>query len=271
MKIFQPILLFLWIVVTIMTGVSTQTLSSHQLNCVFNSYFDDIEQIDMGHHRIYTLFTPHLSGQSRDVMSVVRVREDIESKIRRFDAILTQNRDTVQNEQRDIQQIAHLIRSEQLSWIGLESSPEEMRSFVEYRVEAYRQLKFGQSLFANLDAVSTNWDTHKTDQILTLLFPAVTIACGNDQEACHEVEQIPLENENLKIEQINSHQEEQRLLQGVFLDFLNSGLMTRHQFEGMTNIAIANMLNDQKPISDEDVEDFFDNFKVTPDFDGLNL
>ena len=180
MKMFQPILflLFFWIIVTMMTGAFAQTLSSHQENCVFSPYFGDIEQIDMGHHRIYTLFTKHLGGQADDIIPIITTGGSVENKIRRLNAIIEQNRETIQSEQGDVQQIAHLIRSEQISWMGLEASPEEMESFFDYRVESYRQLKFDQPFFTSLDTLSMRWNINKTDQILTLLFPASTIACG---------------------------------------------------------------------------------------------
>ncbi len=265
MKMFQPILflLFFWIIVTMMTGASAQTLSNYQANCVFSPYFGDIEQVDMGHHRIYTLFTRHLRDQADDIIPIITTGGSVENKIRRLDVIITQNRDIIQSEQNDVQQITHLIRSEQLSWIGLESSPEEMESFFDYQVESYRQLRLDQSFFTNLDTLSMRWNINKTDQILTLLFPASTLACGTYQKACHEIEQIPLENENLKIEFKNRLQEEKHLLENVFLDLLNRGLMTRHQVEEIIAIGIATIVNDQQPISDDDVKAFFNKFEIT--------
>ena len=263
MKTFQSILLFFWIVITMMTGVSAQTLSNHQANCVFSPYFGDIEQIDMGHRRIYTLFTKHLSNEARSVMPIITTGGSAEDKVRKLEAIIANNRDIIQREQGDLQQITHLIRSEQLRWMGLEASPEGMESFFDYRVESYKRLRFRQSFFAQLDALSIRWNIYKTEQILSLLFPASTIACGNHREACHGIEQIPLENENLKIEFENSVQEEEHLLQSIDSYLLNRGLMTRYQVEEMIAIGIATIVNDQQPMSDDDLEAFFNKFEIT--------
>ena len=91
---------------------------------------------------------------------------------------LKNNQAVIESEQSDVQKIVELFRSEQIDWIGLETSPEQLEvNPIDVRIRGY---------FENKDFLNTNlnrtdgWNSNKTEKILSLIYnPYIIALAGN--------------------------------------------------------------------------------------------
>ena len=195
--------------------------------CDFNQYSGDIRLGVINDDQIYTLFTTHITPEQIDAAISAITTRNLRDRINRLNKALTRYKATIQSEQSDVQQIIGLLESQQIDWIGIEASPEDLqRTSLADLKSVYRD---DRNSLNNLNFHS-QWDQDKADQILYLSFPIIVIAYAQNPEIFHGIKIIPLENNEQRRKAIElklqiKNQED------ILIDFIHTGLITSSQFQ----------------------------------------
>lgn len=260
----QSSLLFLFVVVVI-TSASAQNELDHQddTNCVFRPYSNNIEQISIGGRHIYTLFDEHITDNEYDIVRSIIERGGLVTEvIRDLDALIDKQGAAIQVHQDKAEAMAYLFESEQIEWIGLETSPEEFESSSIDDIDSYLRLRSSNSsIFTQLAQLTLRWNVLKTEEVLSLLFPATTAACGIHRERCKGIEQIPLEDRSLRQNFIRKLEEEDQL-KNHFRVPIQRELVTQFQIQELLAMGIASVIN-SRTISDDVVQAFLSRLEIT--------
>ena len=179
--------------------VCSSVLAQSEVCTFSDSGIEGVEVGQIGDRQIYTLFTEHLTGDQQDTTRAVLTSRLNYTPLQftlRLDWIIGRYMETVVSEQFDVQRITELAESGQIDWIGVEGSLSELggNAFAEM-VSSYSKLK---SELDNLNL--SDWDSSKTEQILSLSFNEIIIAYANYSEIFDRIPIVPLEDNNLRRE-----------------------------------------------------------------------
>ena len=204
---------------------------THQVKgtCDFNQYSNDIHLGTINGDQIYTLFTTHATQEHTNAaisaMTTTNVRE--RDRINRLNDILNRYPMVIQSGQSDVTQIIGLLESQQIDWIGIEASPEDLQRTPLAKLKSvYRD---DRNSLNNLSS-HPQWDQDKADRIPYLLFPTIVIAHAQHQELFHGIKIIPLENNEQKIKALDLELQI-RNQKDILIDFIHTGLITSSQFQ----------------------------------------
>ena len=229
-----------------------QSLFAKVDSCIFKTYSDGIEIANIGNRQIYTLFTAHLDNERNEVLTAFNNRSNytLSQFISHLNRIIDRHQTTIKSEQSDVQKVTRLVQSEEISWIGVEGSPEEIEgsnSNFGKMVSNYLEL---QPAFN--EQSSTNLDLNKTDQILYLMFNAIIIAYANHSEVFDRIPIVPLEDNDLRRE-VRRILHEIKQMQSHLPIFILSRAISPSQFSELHSI-----FTNSRYISNQEFETLLD-------------
>ena len=196
--------------------------------CTFSPYSGSegihVAQINSG--KVYTLFTEHIGNNyPEEVLSTIsRGKEDT---AKRLNELLSKRREVIQSEMSDVRKITDLVKSRQISWIGIEASPGEMERSqvsIEGLVQDYLDMKgfWGEHL-KNVNG----WNEQKTDQILHLMYAPHIIARAKlrseSPDPFKTIPTIPLDNDEAKAKMEKMMEKRDQAIDGM-TSLITSGI-----------------------------------------------
>ena len=218
-----------------------------------NSVLEGVEVGQIGDRKIYTLFTDHLTNESNMVYTILRTHTPVES-VGPLNQLIERYQERIASEQSDLQKIIELARSGKIDWIGVELDRTNT-SYPENRTKAYLDYLGTLSLFLNS---LHGWHPSKTDQLLSLMYPAVIIARAVRSNTFRNIRIHPLEDSYLKIESVDRRRDVHYWEELVKKD----PRVTFDQYLAITSLIESTMTFELRLITDSEIEDLLDQLEV---------
>ncbi len=217
-------------ILSIMLSVLIFSSTLFSYTCYFHQYSDDIRLGHINGRKIHTLFTPHLGNHREQVEGVIKASNDIPSEL---NILLIMYQRAIKSEQSEAQQLIQLLASDQIDWIGIELSREEMKGLT-YNEIAQPYLTMKRS-FNNLNN-RPRWNQVKTNQILSLMYRSYIIAYTENPELFEEAKFIPLEDPNLR-EIARSLSEDKNMALSTLAQLEKEGLISHWKYLAIGTLA----------------------------------
>ena len=222
--------------------------------CTFSvSGIEGVEVGQIGNRQIYTLFTPVLMDEAKEIFSIDNSYNSLLDAVGPLNQLIDWHQPIIKSEQSDAEKIIELAESGRIDWVGIEY-PRTETTYVDNIREGY--LLYRNRINTELNP-SSEWDSSKTDQLLALVFEAYTIVNANKTKFFRNVEIYPLE-----IDTVN----EQHNLFGYFNYW--EGLIeedpfvTEGQHLGVTSFIEETMRFGPRLITEAEVEILLDRLEV---------
>ena len=227
----------------------------------FNSDIEGVEVGQIGDRKIYTLFTRHLSGQDNEISAIINSYTLIDA-VAPLSEFLKDHREIIESERSDVQKITELIASGKIDWIGVEyykTGAVDIDEMVDHYSEAQSEI---DKEWNHLQ----EWDSSKTDQLLSLSYNTFVIVRGNHPEIFQRVRIYPLEDESLSMRGLN------RLDTYLYLvDVLKEDIrVTPDQYSRVLSFIDETVTANPQLISENEFEAFLNRIEV-PEEARLNM
>ena len=163
--------------------------------CYFREHSGQIRLGHINSRKIYSLFTPHIKSQGENVLSIIRNSNHVDNLVDILNQLLDEYKETISSEQSDVQQLTWLLKSDQIKWIGIEDSGEDINLRFTYNQRKHEYLGVKETL--EVLNLHPDWSLEKTDRLLYLIYGADIITYAKNPELFAEVSFVPLEKEHL--------------------------------------------------------------------------
>ena len=235
------------------TIYSSDFVFARDERCVFETHSRGIEVAHIGDRQIYTLFANHLGEEEWiEVLDAFRSYNNYHSTqaqlLLNLNSIIEQHQTMIESEQSDMRKITRLLKSEQISWVGIEQSPEDFYDIDEMTLS---YLKLKQELYDIYDSGLVNYQG--TNQIFFLGFNALTITYANNPEIFNRVQIVPLEDSILRKQTERMLLERDQILDHIS-PFIDQGIIKLFSMSELVSMMSAD--NTTRYISNREFEDF---------------
>ncbi len=175
------------------------TSNAFSYHCWFLPYSGDIRVADINGRQVYTLFTPHLVNEPEELNNILNLDIDPNEGLIVLYRFLDKNKDTIDFERSEFQQITSLLTSQEIDWIGVESNPKGIQA-TEQKAQNYQTAK------ESFNSVGP-WNQETTDDLLYLLHSVwirLLTEYPNDivLDGANGIKVIPLEDQNLGMRRV---------------------------------------------------------------------
>ena len=166
--------------------------SPFSYGCHFHQHSGNIRLAHINGRKIYALFILHLGSHAQQARNIITTSNNIADDLISF---LRRNQIIMRLQQLAVQQLTQLLASDQIDWIGIELSEEELEGITFNEIkQRYEDMK---KSFDNLND-HPQWSPEQTDQILHLMYPKYIIAYAENTELFENTRFVPLEDDSLR-------------------------------------------------------------------------
>ena len=228
--------------------------------CYFRQYLGDIRLINIQGRKVYNLFTPHITSQGQNILSIMRNADHIDNLIDTLGKLIDDHQETISSERSDVQQLTQILDSGEIDWIGIEDARTEiaLKFIYNQRVQDYLDRKE----VLNVLNSHPDWNLEKTDQLLYLVYGADLITYAKNQELFAKVRFVPLEKEHL-LERAEELLREISIALNTFSQLKERGMITDEKSQAVKNFGLEalgqrgpSQITGDSLIDSDELEDF---------------